>query len=117
MRSFDIQVRRYKTPGMFHPLRPLMVLLVVLTAAVPAAVAGDHDDARNAVQSGQALPLGAIVGQVKRQYPGRLLDADMGTGKGGKLTYRLQWLTDKGNVLDVLVDARSGRVLNVKGKH
>jgi len=95
-------------------LRIVMVLLVAMTLS-GAAAAGNHDDARDAVRSGRSLPLGAIVNQVQRQQPGRLLDADL-KDRGGRLVYRLRWMTPNGNVLNMIVDARSGRVLSVKGK-
>ncbi|MCP4328976.1 MAG: hypothetical protein GY791_11130 [Alphaproteobacteria bacterium] len=98
-------------------VRIAMVVAVLTALAAAAAAASDHDDARNAVQAGRALPLGAIVGQVGRSYPGRLLDADMRKGKGDSLVYVLRWLTPEGNVLNMTVDAASGRVLGVKGKH
>lgn len=95
-------------------MRIVMVLLLVTTVCGTAA-AGDQDDARDAVRSGRSLPLGAIVNQVKRSQPGRLLDADL-SDRGGRLVYRLRWMTPNGNVLNMTVDARSGRVLSVKGK-
>ena len=95
-------------------LRIVMVLLVAMTLS-GAAAAGNHDAARDAVRSGRSLPLGAIVNQVKRRQPGRLLDADL-NDRGGQLVYWLRWMTPNGNVLNMVVDARSGRVLSVKGK-
>jgi uncharacterized membrane protein YkoI len=94
-------------------LRIAMVLLVAMTLSVGAAA--DHDAARDAVRDGRAQPLGAIVSQVQRRQPGRLLDADLNE-RGGRLVYRLRWMTPNGNVLNMIVDARSGRVLSVKGK-
>ena len=95
-------------------LRIVMVLLVAMTLGA-AAAAGNHDAARDAVRAGRSLPLGAIVNQVERRQPGRLLDADL-NDRGGRLVYRLRWMTPNGNVLNMVVDARSGRVLSVKGK-
>jgi uncharacterized membrane protein YkoI len=94
-------------------LRIVMVLLVAMTLS--GAAAADHDAARDAVRDGRAQPLGAIVSQVQRRQPGRLLDADLNE-RGGRLVYRLRWMTPNGNVLNMIVDARSGRVLSVKGK-
>lgn len=75
----------------------------------------DHDRARDAVRSGRSLPLGEIAGRVQRQIPGRLLDADLRQSRGG-LVYALRWLTPDGNVLNMMVDAQSGRVLDVRGR-
>ena len=92
----------------------LAAALLALALAGPAA-AGDHDRARDAVRSGQVMPLGQIVGQVGARYPGRLLDADLDR-RGDNLVYRLRWLTREGNVLNIAVDGRTGRVLNVQGQ-
>ncbi len=96
-------------------LRHVVMLLLVAMVLAGGAAAGNHDTARDAVRAGRSLPLGAIVGQVQRRYPGRLLDADL-QDRGGRLVYRLRWMTPEGNVLKLVVDARSAKVLSVKGK-
>ena len=47
------------------------------------AMARDHNRARDAVQTGQARPLGQILDQVMNQCPGRFLDAGLRQGGGG----------------------------------
>ena len=96
-------------------LRHIVMLLVVAMVLAGGAAAGNHDAARDAVRAGRSLPLGTIVGQVERRYPGRLLDADL-QDRGGRLVYRLRWMTPEGNVLNMIVDAQSANVLAVKGK-
>jgi uncharacterized membrane protein YkoI len=102
---------------MGHLMRAIAVVAIVLALGGPAAAASDHDAARDAVEAGRAMPLSTIVSNVSRRYPGRLLDADMGTGRGGAVIYRLQWLTSEGNVLRITVNGRNGQILDVKGKH
>ena len=93
-------------------LRVLALMLVLSCAALASAPvsAKDHDTARDAVSSGQAQPLDAILPKVRARYPGRLLDAKL-TRSGGKYRYVIKILDKKGKVRRVTVDARSGRIL------
>lgn len=89
----------------------VLALGLVLTAlCAPPASAQDHDTARDAVSSGQAQPLDAILPKVRARYPGRLLDAKL-TRSGGKYRYVIKILNKNGKVRRVTVDARSGRIL------
>lgn len=94
------------------PVRAFLLALVVAVVALPAppASAQDHDKAREAVSSGQAQPLDAILPKVRARYPGRLLDAKL-TGSRGKYRYVIKILDKNGKVRRVTVDARSGRIL------
>lgn len=94
------------------PARALLLTLAVAVVALPApaASAQDHDKAREAVSSGQAQPLDAILPKVRARYPGRLLDAKL-TGSRGKYRYVIKILNKNGKVRRVTVDARSGRIL------
>jgi uncharacterized membrane protein YkoI len=90
----------------------LLIGLALSTA--PAFAAGDHDRARDAVQAGDALPLGQVLRQVRRQHPGRLLDANLRQGAGGRLIYELRILAPDGAVRRLSVDAQNARVLGVR---
>ncbi|WP_282609941.1 PepSY domain-containing protein [Pelagibius sp. Alg239-R121] len=88
----------------------LALALTVMALSAGLAAAKDHDKARDAVSSGQAQPLDAILPKVRARYPGRLLDAKL-TRSGGKYRYVIKILDKKGKVRRVTVDARSGRIL------
>lgn len=75
--------------------------------------ASDQDRARNAVKSGQALPLSTILGQVRRRYPGKLLDANL-SRRGGSLIYAIKLRGGDNRITLLQVDARTGRVLSVR---
>jgi uncharacterized membrane protein YkoI len=72
----------------------------------------DHDRARDAVGSGDVLPLGRIMDRVGRRYPGRLLDADLRRDDRGRWLYRLKLLAPGDRVRRLVVDAQTGRVLS-----
>ncbi len=87
-----------------------LIAFSLLSAAPTLAPAGDQDRARDAVQAGEARPLGAILRGVRGRYPGRLLDADL-MRRRGVLIYRLRILRPDDRVTVLIVDAKSGQVL------
>lgn len=86
----------------------------LLLAAAPAVADSDQDRARAAVQSGQVKPLAQILEAVRKQYKGRVLDAQL-LDLGGAWIYRVRLLTKEGQVLDVGVDGQSGQIVGVQG--
>ena len=76
----------------------------------------DHDRARDAVGSGDVLPLREIMRRIGRRHPGRLLDADLGQNGWGQWIYRLKLLAPGDQVQRLVVDAQSGRVLSGGGR-
>ena len=92
-----------------HLWSPLIAVLLVSALCVPAAEAAclSAGEARQAVAAGEALRLGAVA----RSVGGDILDAQL-CERGGQLVYRLSVMVDGGRVTTVLVDARSGQVMN-----
>jgi uncharacterized membrane protein YkoI len=72
----------------------------------------DQEHAREAVREGKILPLGRVLGNVQRVYPGRLLDAELVDG-GGRPVYLIKMMTRDGIAL-VSADAVTGRVLGYR---
>jgi hypothetical protein len=99
------------------PMRWLIVALVLLLlppAADPALAQSDPDRARSAVQAGEARPLGDILARIQGQYPGRVLDAQLGQ-RGQGWVYQIRILGPGGDVVELTVDARTGEVLQSRG--
>ncbi len=90
------------------------IALTTLTGPAPAALALDQDRARSAVESGQALPLGAVLRSIRQQYDGRLLDADLRRGSDGRWVYVLRILRRDGRVVGIIADGRTGNILGVR---
>ncbi len=70
----------------------------------------DQDDARDAVRSGQYISMEQALSTVRSRYPGRLLDAGLNRQAG---VYNIKMLSE-GEVLLVAVNARNGRIMNVR---
>ncbi len=83
--------------------------IIALCLTALAAAAQDHNRARDAVQAGQARPLGQILGQVISHCPGRFLDAGLRQGGGG-LVYVIKILRPGGRVAKLVVDAKSSAI-------
>lgn len=88
--------------------RAALALATVLALLAPAAAQAQclsQSQARQAVQAGEARPLGSIAGSAG----GEIVRAEL-CRQGGRLVYVLSVL-DGGRVKERVIDARSGQVL------
>lgn len=99
-------------------------LAAVLTAAAmallgPATVTArerdDHDRARQAVESGQVLPLKAILARVEREHPGEVLEVELEQDDGVWL-YEIKLLQAGGVLNKLKLDARTGAVVKTRAQ-
>ena len=95
--------------GALTPLQPAATAVPQL-AQYKRRGGPDHNDARDAVRSGQALPLGDIIASVQRYCPGRFLDAQL-RQQGRRLVYHVLMLSNSGRRVTIVVDARNGAVI------
>jgi uncharacterized membrane protein YkoI len=96
-------------------MRLLAVALFVLVLAAmsgPSAVSPFADE-RVTAQAEGVQPLGRVLRQIEQRYPGRALDAEL-IERAEPPVYRIKWLGEDGKVREVRVDARAGRILEVR---
>lgn len=75
-----------------------------------------HDQAREAVRRGEALPLREVLRRVREDYPGRVLRVQFEYDERLELwVYDLRMLVDDNRLLRLKVDALSAEVLLVRG--
>ena len=77
---------------------------------------GDDDDAEralDAVKSGKAAPLSAILAEVEREIPGRVLEVEI-DDEHGRLVYEIKILTPDGQYREVHVDPGSKKILKIE---
>lgn len=67
----------------------------------------DQDEARRAVESGQALPFERILDRARREHPGQLLGVEI-EKHDGDLVYELRILAPGGQIGQWRYDARTG---------
>ncbi len=94
-----------------------LVFGVLLAPALPMAAQAQlgnsftPDEARNARDKGDVVPLRDIFRKLKRQYGGYQIDANLFNRAGGQV-YVIDWMTGKGERVRFTVNAKSGRVLS-----
>ena len=81
-------------------------------AASPAIADGndEHDSARRAVERGEALPLVDVLAKVRRELGGEIVGVSF-KRKQDHWFYEFKVVEPGGRLVEVYVDAASGRVL------
>ena len=101
--------------------RSCRIRALILAAALLAAGGGtsafarDHDDARRAVEAGEIRPLAEILATIKEKLPGEVVGVKL-EREGGAWAYELRVVGDKGRLLEIHVDAKTGEIERTKGK-
>jgi uncharacterized membrane protein YkoI len=107
-------------------IRSLLFAVLVVTSIVPALAdrgRGGPDARFTTVQDdgwrgrgrGRLVPLEAILANISRSYPGYHIDVDGPYEAGGRLVYRIKWLTPDGHVIIIIADAETGQILSTRG--
>lgn len=71
------------------------------------------DEARDARNKGDVKPLNQIFRQLRREYGGYQVDANLFNRDRGQI-YVIDWVTEKGRRMEFTVDAKTGRILSSK---
>lgn len=74
---------------------------------------GGHQGAREEVRRGRILPLESVLANVRSQFAGDLLDADL-VDQGGRPVYRIKLLVGGRGVTVVYADAQTGAILGAR---
>ncbi|MDN4987064.1 PepSY domain-containing protein [Bradyrhizobium sp. WYCCWR 13022] len=99
-----------------HRVRALTLAAALLLAASGApAFARDHDDARRAVEAGEIRPLADVLNMVKDKLRGEVVGVKL-EREAGAWKYEFRVVDEKGRLLEIHVDARSGEVERTKEK-
>jgi uncharacterized membrane protein YkoI len=100
----------------------LVILIAICASGIfaPASAQGwgnsfSAGQARDASQNGQIKPLREVIQNLKREFGGSYLNAELFSKQGGGAEYHIDWVTDDGRKLRLIVDAESGRVTRQTG--
>jgi len=99
-------------------------LAVTLLAASHAAMASDdehewedddhaYDRARRAVERGEALPIAQLLERLRPRMPGELVGVEF-TREHGRWVYEFRIIDDGGYLLEMHVDAQTGRIMSLE---
>lgn len=94
-------------------------LSIAAFTAQPALASSDHERARQALQSGEILPLDKILAKVAAAQPGQILEVELDDErvKGEKIwIYEIKGVAADGKLFKMKVDARTGDVLESRSK-
>lgn len=89
----------------------LVSLISLLCAANLVWADSDFETARHLREAGDILPLETILKKIQATHPGKVLEVEL-EEKQAQLVYEIELLDDKGKVWQLLVDPRSGSLLN-----
>lgn len=97
----------------------LLAGLLLLALGVAPHASSDHEQAREAVQRGEILPLEEVLARVRRDFAGEMLAVELEREQhdpfDGQLVYEVKMLTDDGAVTELYYDARTGELLKARG--
>lgn len=97
-------------------MKTSIAFLGALLVTIGTAIAdSDHDRARRAVEQGLILPLKDILARAQQTHPGQVIKAEL-DDEDGILVYELKILSVDGRVMEVIYDARTGKLLKAKGQ-
>jgi uncharacterized membrane protein YkoI len=75
----------------------------------------DHDQAREAVEHGEALPLDAVLAAVEKKVAGEVVGIEFEKNEG-VWVYELKFVDAAGHVIEVLADAKTATIIRVEGE-
>lgn len=85
-------------------------LILLLAGPVTAESDHDHDLAREAASRREILPLATVMQDVSERYSATLLEVEL-EREHGLYVYEFELITPEGRILEVLVDAATGEIL------
>ena len=91
----------------------LTVCTVAWQGGAWASDKGDHERARQAVQSGQVMPLAKVLARIEREHPGQVLEVEL-ESHDRQWQYEIKILQPDGRLSKLKIDARTGEILQHK---
>lgn len=92
-------------------------LLLVGTGLADAEddIDDDHDEARRAVEQGQARPLAEILDRIGPRLGGKVIGVEL-EREHGRYIYELKVVTADGELREIYVDAMTGEMMKNEGE-
>jgi uncharacterized membrane protein YkoI len=98
-----------------YRIRTLVLAAALLVLGGTSAFAGDHEEARRAVEAGEIRPLAEILTTIKGKIPGEVVGVKL-EREAGAWMYELRVVDGQGRLFEIHVDAKSGQVERTKEK-
>ena len=102
-----------------YPRRHGLWLLTLLVGSLGLQPAwsdskDDHNRARQALQTGQVLPLGKVLERLEREHPGQVMEVEL-EREDGRWIYEVKLLQPDGQLVKLKLDARTATLMPGKG--
>lgn len=85
---------------------------VSMSAFVPAGET--HLEARRLMEAGTIRPFEEIMTEIRKQHPGRILEAELERRQDAGYIYEVELLDEEGVIWELEVDAASGELLHTE---
>jgi len=92
-----------------------LTALLIFSAGGSALADNDHERALDLMKRGEILPLTTILDRVTAQYPGKFLKVEL-EEEDADIIYEIELLGKDGTVREIMIDAKSGKLLSVEGE-
>lgn len=111
-RRDNVQVCNLRALIMFRTICTFCMALALLATPIVGVTGGerDQDRARQALKSGEVMPLATILERVAREHPGQIMEVELERDDGAWI-YELRVLEPGGGLIKLKVDARTGAIL------
>lgn len=91
----------------------VLPLILALGMVAPPGATAEYGGQLQLAQAGDTKPLGDVLSQIGKRYPGRALDARK-IERDGQPAYAIKWLGEDGQVREIVADARTGQILDMR---
>lgn len=78
------------------------------------AIADQRGGAAREIAADALLPLARILEIARRRVPGEIIEVDLDDDEGEPPEYEVEILTDDGRSIEMKIDARTGKILEVE---
>ncbi len=94
----------------------MTVAVVMLSGAAQAHAFSEQDSARDAYQRGEIMSLADIRRNVQRDFNGQIIGTQFKSSDNRGYIYKFRVLSPDGTMMSIDVDARTSKVIGVKGQ-
>jgi uncharacterized membrane protein YkoI len=74
----------------------------------------DHERARRALECGEVMPLADVLTAIQPHISGKIIETEF-EREDGIWVYEMKYINRQGHLVEVYVDARTGRILKTEG--
>lgn len=90
-----------------------LILFSASMSAAQEAAEPDYELALDAVQDGEILPLADLLADLKKTHPGEVVEVELEYDFGTRV-YEIELITPEGVLIEVDLDAATGKILEVE---